>query len=140
MSIFVIKKLIFKFIQSIFRYVDKPFVSLCKQTYKILVFFKANDKEEYNSMMNMRSWNNRDDFSSHVFLSRLVFLFIIALTTFLLTEWDSFGSLFITLRNSKLRRNKYMNDMIIELVDWYLKEEVTNPEEIKKVDSSYILF
>ena len=33
-----------------------------------------------------------------------------------------------------------MNDMIIELVDWYLKEEVTNPEEIKKVDSSYILF
>ena len=86
MSIFVIKKLIFKFIQSIFRYVDKPFVSLCKQTYKILVFFKANDKEEYDSMMNMRSWNNRDDFSSYVFLSRLVFLFIILLTTFLLTE------------------------------------------------------
>ena len=86
MSIFVIKKLIFKFIQSIFRNVDKPFVSLCKQTYKILVFFKANDKEEYNYMMNMRSWNNRDDFSSHVFLSRLVFLVIIVLTVFLLTE------------------------------------------------------
>ena len=31
MSIFVIKKLIFKFIQSIFRYVDKPFVLLCKK-------------------------------------------------------------------------------------------------------------
>lgn len=86
MSIFVIKKLIFKFIQSIFKYVDKPFVSLCKQTYKLLVFFKANDKEEYDSMMNMRSWNNKDDFSTHVFLSRLVFLSIIALTAFLLTE------------------------------------------------------
>ena len=65
---------------------DKPFVLLCKQTYKILVFFKANDKEEYDSMMNMRSWNNRDDFSIYVFLSRLVFLVIIALTAFLLTE------------------------------------------------------
>ncbi len=86
MSIFVIKRLIFKFIQSIFRYMDKPFVLLCKQTYKILVFFKANDKEEYDSMMNMRSWNNRDDFSIYVFLSRLVFLVIIALTAFLLTE------------------------------------------------------
>lgn len=86
MSIFVIKKLIFKFIQSIFRYVDKPFVSLCKQTYKILVFFKANNKEEYDSMMDMRSWDNRYDFSTHVFLSRVVFLSIIALTAFLLTE------------------------------------------------------
>ena len=86
MSIFVIKKLIFKFIQSVFRYMDKPFVSLCKQTYKLLVFFKANNKEEYDSMMNMRSWNNRDDFSIYVFLSRLVFLVIIALTAFLLTE------------------------------------------------------
>ena len=86
MSIFVIKKLIFKFIQSIFIYVDKPFVSLCKQTYKILIFFKAKDKEEYDSMMNMRSWNNRDDFGTHVFLSRLVFLVIITLTAFLLTE------------------------------------------------------
>lgn len=86
MSIFVIKKLIFKFIQSIFKYVDKPFVSLCKQTYKLLVFFKAKNKEEYDSMMNMRSWNNRDDFGNHVFLSRLVFLSIIALTAILLTE------------------------------------------------------
>ena len=86
MSIFVIKKLIFKFIQSIFRYIDKPFVMICGQTYKLVVFFKANDKEEYDSMMNMRSWNNRDDFSSHVFLSRLVFLVIIVLTAFLMTE------------------------------------------------------
>lgn len=86
MSIFVIKKLIFKFIQSVLRYMDKPFVLMCKQTYKILVFFKANNKEEYDSMMNMRSWNNRDDFGDHVFLSRLVFLVIIALTAYLLTE------------------------------------------------------
>lgn len=86
MSIFVIKKLIFKFIQSIFKYVDKPFVSLCKQTYKLLVFFKATNKKEYDSMMDMRSWNNRDDFGNYVFLSRLVFLSIIALTAFLLTE------------------------------------------------------
>ena len=83
MSMFVIKKLIFKFIQNIFRYVDKPFVSLCKQTYKILVFFKANDKEEYNSMMNMRSWDNRDDFNTHVFLSRLIFFVIAFLIIYL---------------------------------------------------------
>lgn len=86
MSIFVIKKLIFKFIQSIFRYVDKPFVMICGQTYKLVVFFKANNKGEYDSMMDMRSWNNRDDFGTHVFLSRLVFLVIIVLTAFLLTE------------------------------------------------------
>ena len=86
MTIFLMKNMLFKFIQSVFRYMDKPFVLMCKQTYKLVVFFKANNKEEYDSMMNMRSWNNRDDFSTHVFLSRLVFLVIIALTTFLLTE------------------------------------------------------
>ena len=86
MTIFLMKNMLFKFIQSVFRYMDKPFVLMCKQTYKLVVFFKANNKEEYDSMMNMRSWNNRDDFSTHVFLSKLVFLVIIALTTFLLTE------------------------------------------------------
>ena len=86
MTIFLMKNMLFKFIQSVFRYMDKPFVLMCKQTYKLVVFFKANNKEEYDSMMNMRSWNNKDDFSIHVFLSRLVFLVIIALTTFLLTE------------------------------------------------------
>ena len=86
MTIFLMKNMLFKFIQSVFRYMDKPFVLMCKQTYKLVVFFKANNKEEYDSMMNMRSWNNRDDFGNHVFLSRLVFLSIIALTAFLLTE------------------------------------------------------
>ena len=83
--IFRIKNKILRFIKQGFVIIDKPFISLSMLTYKLVVFLRSKSKEEYTASLYMRSWDNRDDFNTHVFLSRLIFFVIVILVVYLLT-------------------------------------------------------
>jgi hypothetical protein len=81
--IFRIKNKILRFIKQGFAIIDKPFISLSMLMYKLVVFLRSKSKEEYTASLNMRSWDNRDDFNTHVFLSRWIFFVIAFLIIYL---------------------------------------------------------